>query len=120
MAETAHIPHNWHSSAFQDSCGYRQTSIYSYAIYSSPGNAVPSALVQSSGMSCPAAPGALREQNQARSCTAGTSDLIVRTCEVLTSEQYENMIYFLLIRNSTIIPVSLAKSCIHPQTLGRN
>lgn len=118
MAETAHTPHNWYSSAFQDSCGYRQTSIYSwnYATYSNPGNAVPSALVQSSGISCPAAPGVLREQNQARSCTAETSDLVVRTCD----ELYENKIYLFLIRNSKIIPVSLEKSCIHPQTLGRN
>lgn len=80
MAETVHIPRNRYSSACQDSCGHRQISIYSQKdeIYSSPGNVVPSALVQSSGMSCPAAPGVLREQNQARGCSAETLDLVVR------------------------------------------
>lgn len=33
--------------------------------------------MQSSGMSCPAAPGVLREKNQARSCAEETLDLVV-------------------------------------------
>lgn len=64
---------------FRDLCAYRQSSIYSwsYVIFSNSGNGVPSALVQSSGMSCPAAPGVLREQNQARSFAAETLELVV-------------------------------------------
>lgn len=83
MAETAHKPRNWYGSTFWDSCGYRQISIYSWkdAIFNSPGNAVPSALVQPPGMPCPAVPGVLREQNQATSCAAEALDLVVRTCD---------------------------------------
>lgn len=55
---------------------------------SSPGIFVPSALVPSSGISCPAAPGVLREQNQARSCAAETSDLVVYTCRDTMNPQH--------------------------------